>query len=126
MTTTRELPRIPRTWTEDGIVYLEAFGKRTTVWVDCSECGKRQPAGTETLTAYGGQPYIRIERLSLSQWAKPQIGRCAVCYTRGPLVEINLVTRKGRQAEHCDRRCLEATGDECNCSCQGANHGRDA
>lgn len=26
-------------------------------------------------------------------------------------------------SEKCDRRCKDATGDDCECSCRGANHG---
>lgn len=104
----------------DGIVYRSANGRESTFWVDCGACGKRQPAGTGTLTDYDGKPFTHVEHLS-SRWAKPQIGRCSVCYAEGPLVEIKRVTRKGQQAQ-CDRRCLEATGDECNCSCEARCH----
>lgn len=115
---------LPRTWTAEGITYHEAFGKRSTFWIACPDCGKRQPAGTETLTAYGGEQHTRVERL-YPQWAKPQIGRCAECYARGPLVEITLAEGRGtRQQGLCDRRCLDAAGDECNCGvCTGKCHG---
>ena len=112
---------LPRTWTEGAATYHEVRGKRSTFWVDCQECGKRQPAGIEEVTAYGGSEVVIIERLS-SRWAKPQIGRCSVCYAPGPLAEIAICPSGLITTSQCDRRCLEAEGDDCHCQCLGRCH----
>ena len=113
----------PMTETRNGIVYHTVAGKTTTARVKCADCGQRQPAGTETLTAYGGEPYTRIEKLHLRIGQEP-IGRCSVCATRGPLVEIKLIPTGSVSRTRCDRRCLDARGDECNCGvCFGRDHG---
>lgn len=115
---------LPRTWTEGGVTHHEAFGKRTTIWVDCAACDKRQPAGTETLNAFNEEPYMRITLFRFDTYRVRQIGQCSVCSRHGPLVQIKLISTGSVSRTRCDRRCLDARGDECNCGvCLGRDHG---
>ena len=47
------------------------------------------------------------------------------CHACGAIVTVRPVDGTTNHAVACDVRCTSATGRRCECSCGGANHGKD-
>lgn len=91
----------------------KAKGRRTLVQRSESTtyCTGYMPPSTRTVTRFviGGQIV-----------AYP-VARCAECGSTD--VKVNVVQGRLNRNKPCDGRCMGATGPNCECSCQGENHG---
>lgn len=64
-------------------------------------------------------------RVGKQSWIVPPIQKCPECLVTHPGREnLTPVMVKGYITDHvCDARCTNAKGQDCECSCGGANHG---
>src|SRR3989337_897184 len=81
------------------------------VWVDCPDCGRVPPR-----LADDGHP-VSAGGFGHNEWWL----NCSGCYRKLPARIVRLTQRKSRSIK-CDARCLNATGDLCNCPCLGGCH----
>lgn len=85
----------------------------------------RQRVQIETFTDYRMQGGQRVVYEGMTRVRKT-LGRvhCSVCHER---VEESLSFETNTNPdEGCDRRCTNAKGFRCNCSCEAVNHGSNA
>ena len=97
------------------VIYQPAPGNRPEiVWSDCERCGPQAP---------------RLEADEYHTWLMVPSGRpvrrgyCSNCGNEAPIRYVAWRESK-RKHVRCDKRCLDATRDDCNCSsCMGKCHG---
>ena len=98
------------------VIYRPAPGNRPQiVWADCERCGTQAPM----VQSDGYHSWV-VSVPSLLR----AFGLCSLCEGEAGL---RYVTWKESKRKHvkCDKRCLEATRDTCNCSsCMGQCHGQ--
>lgn len=80
-------------YAEDNRLWLTTVGKASPEWID----------GT----------YWELPKSWFNDFVNRALDRYGKLYVIQPY----------REQEKCARKCMEATGHECNCSCMGRNHG---
>ena len=99
---------LPTFTLQDGVL---VYRSSQSYWVICHEDGKVPPM-TEVDPNWGLRPMT-------AGWKRYY---CSICGKPGQAKVYKLTVSKRGHGE-CDRRCLEATGDECNCRCLSRCHG---
>ncbi|MER8584799.1 hypothetical protein NKH19_06035 [Mesorhizobium sp. M1338] len=82
---------------EDNRQWLNTVGKSSVTWI-------------------GGKAYWELPRNWFNSFVNRALDRYGKLYVIQPY----------REQEKCARKCMEATGHDCNCSCMGRNHGAGA
>lgn len=86
-------------------------------WADCANCG----------TAAVQVHICRMAVIATGRGSRQQFtGRFASCPSCNQEVPARLtidVLKAGAQRHECGSRCMGATGTNCECQCEGKNHG---
>ena len=95
--------------------------RKKTVWVQCSGCGPKPP-----LVEWNGkrQHWYTVDPIRKAGFFSPgpRFLVCLACGKDAPYKMMALPRNGAGKVLHCDRRCLDAKGDDCNCSCAGKCH----
>ncbi|RYC17651.1 hypothetical protein [Ciceribacter ferrooxidans] len=86
--------RVRLPYAENNRQWLNTVGKSTVTWID-------------------NKSYWELPKNWFNDFVNRALERYGKLYVIQPY----------REQEKCARKCMEATGHECNCSCMGRNHG---
>src|SRR3972149_10711562 len=92
--------------------------RKHTVWVQCPDCGPQPPAvqWNAVRERWMAEPRVDLPFFS----PLPRTLTCSRCDKDAPYKEIAIPRNGTGKVLHCNRRCLDAKGDDCNClACLG-------
>jgi len=87
----------------------------TTYYIGtCGRCHHTQRTTADRTRVYGALRYVP----------------CKLCVpgenSKGVSIEVHEIKATYHAGTKCDSRCMHATGHDCQCSCNGSNHGKYA
>ena len=99
------------------------FEGKHTLWVQCPDCGPRPP-----LVEWNGkrEQWYTVNPIREAGFFSPgpRFLVCLACGKDAPYKKVVQPRNGTGKVLHCDRRCLDAKGDDCNCmACMGRCHG---